>query len=220
MVALPNDKSIPSDQDFNQRLQELVLTAQQAPPQSQQRQRALQCLIYEIQRSRQLSHPQQGRWLPHVYEDLYNEALQRTLLEVCQKIEGYNLTHPVMAWVNFLLKCHFSAVVKDYHNWKMVPMSVDDLDWLIAKEEPSDEADEAECLRDFLAEDPENRLNAVHIKGRPAVTFQFLALARSVHDQSWEQLSAELDISVQTLCSFFNRQLRKLMPYFYRYLQE
>lgn len=208
----------PSNDDFNRQLQHLVLEAQRHSPQSDQRQLALNHLIDQIWRSGQLGHPQAGLWSPDVYEDLYNEALQRTLLEICQKIEGYNHQHPVMAWVNFLLKCHFSAVAKDHRNRKIVPLSLDELDWLIADESTSD--NEAEYLREFLEEDPEHHLKTAHIKNHPTVTFQFLALARSVHDQSWEQLSAELGISVQTLCSFFNRQLRKLKPYFYRYLQE
>lgn len=213
MVAHPSD-----DDAFNKQLQELAQTAQQFPPQSQQRQVALHDLIDQIWRSGQLGHPQSGLWSPDVYEDLHNEALQRTLLDVCQKIETYNPAHPVMAWVNFLLKCHFSSVAKEYRNWKIAPLSLDDLDWLIADESTPDE--DVECLRNFLETDPEHHLKTVHIKNHPTVTFQFLALARSVHDQSWEQLSAELGISVQTLCSFFNRQLRKLTPYFYRYLQE
>ena len=212
MVALP------SDDDFNQQLQQLVLEAQCHPPQSYQRQLALNHLIGEIWRSHQLGHPKSGRWAPDVYEDLYNEALQRMLLEVCQKIEGYHPEHRVMAWVNFLLKCHFSAVVREYHDRKIVPLSLDDLDWLIAEESTPNE--DVECLRNFLETDPEHHLKTLHIRNHPTVTFQFLALARFVQDHSWEQISTELGISVQTLCSFFNRQLRNLTPYFYRYLQE
>lgn len=209
---------LPSSLDeFNYQLQKLALEAVQHPAQSRQRQIALNHLIKQICRSDQLGYPQSAYWTSNVYEDLYNEALQRTLEEVVRKIDGYNPAHPVMAWVNFLLKCHFRAVARDYLNRRINFVSLDDLDLLITDESKSSVV---EHLRQFLEEDPENYLKMVHIKGHPEVTFQSLALARCVEDQSWEKLSAELGIPIQTLCSFFNRQLRKLTPYFQRCLQE
>ncbi|MCL1473357.1 hypothetical protein [Argonema antarcticum] len=211
MVAPPGD-------DFDRQLQKLAIEAQQHPPQSSQRLQTLNKLINEIWQSNQLGHPQSGLWLPDVYEDLYNEARQRTMLEICQNIDKYKPQYPVMAWVNSLLRYQFIAVVNDYNNNRIISLpSLDDLERFASQE---DTLDDAILVRRFLQDDPENLLQAESIRGRPDVTFQILAWARFVEDYSWDELSKNLGISPQTLCSFFNRNLRNLMPYFNRYLQE
>jgi hypothetical protein len=75
-------------------------------------------------------------------------------------------------------------------------------------------------LQQFLEDDPENLLKDEHIRGYPQANFQYIAIAKMVEEKTWEQISAELNnISIQTLCSFFHRRLRKLIPYFQKYLQ-
>jgi hypothetical protein len=75
-------------------------------------------------------------------------------------------------------------------------------------------------LQQFLEEDPEKLLINEHIRGHSQASFQYIAIARLVQEKTWEEISAELNhISIQTLCSFFHRRLRKLMPYFQKYLQ-
>jgi hypothetical protein len=216
--------------DKNDRvLQELAQEAQQHPAQSPARQKILSNLVAQIMQSQQLGHPQKGAWPPQLYEDLYNEALQRTLLEICQKIENYNPQHAVMAWVNFLLSKYFIRVLNDHrhsgltylpasdHGKAPALRSLDNLDWDIPVEESlSDDR----LLQQFLAEDPENLLKQEHLRERPEITFQWLAVAKVVQDRTWEEISGELNISIQTLCSFFNRRLQKLTPYFRRHLQE
>ena len=217
------------DEGRQQLLQQLVQDAQSHPPQSPQRQLALNRLVQEILKSDRLGHPQRGAWTPSLYEDLYNEALQRTLLEICQKIDNYNPDHPVMAWVNFILKNQFINVIRDYKKGGLtyVPKaeqesttalpSLDDLDRYIP---PQDELADERLLRQFLEEDPEDLLKIERLRERSDVTFQSLALAKFVEDQTWSEIADNLGISVQTLCSFFNRRLQKLMPYFHKYLQE
>jgi hypothetical protein len=210
-------------------LQELAQTAGQHPAQSSVRQKILNKLVAQIMQSPQLGHPQKGAWPAPLYEDLYNEALQRTLSEICQKIESYNPQHAVMAWVNFLLSKYFIKVVNDYQRSGLTYLptgergqaptlrSLDDLDWDVFVEEPlSDDR----LLQQFLDEDPEALLTQEHLHERPEITFQWLAVAKFGQDRTWEEISGELDISIQTLCSFFNRRLQKLTPYFRRHLQE
>ncbi|GAB4175019.1 MAG: hypothetical protein Fur006_05250 [Coleofasciculaceae cyanobacterium] len=205
-----------SSDDFNQRLQRLAQEAQQHPLLSYQRQLALNHLIYEILQSNQLSHPQRGRWQPSVYEDLYHEALQKTWLYICERIENYRPEHPVMAWVNHLLNVHFIAVVKEFNNKRLVSFpSLDELDQILPED---DILLDANMLRQFIEEDPENLLKSKHITSRPDVTFQRLAWARVVEDRTWDDLSQAFTIPSTTLCTFFNRQMRKLMPYFHRHL--
>ncbi|MBW4688148.1 MAG: hypothetical protein KME40_24415 [Komarekiella atlantica HA4396-MV6] len=216
-----------SGDDFDQLLQQLAEEAQQHPPQSPQRQRALQRLVSEILQSNRLHHPQRDSWLLNLYEDLYNEALQKTLLEICQKVDYYNSEHQVMAWVNFILRNRFIDVVNDYKKQGItyIPKSersqttcflfLDELEQCIPVE---DERSDDELLRQFLEEDPENLLKNERLRDNYEVTFQYLALKKFVEDKTWIEIAANLGISVQTLCSFFNRRLQKLMPYFKKYL--
>ena len=228
MVNADFDSSVTCDKG-DRALQELAQAAQQHPAQSPARQKLLNNLVAKIMKSQQLGHPQRGAWSVQLYEDLYNEALQRTLLEICQKIENYNPQHAVMAWVNFLLSKYFIRVLNDYRRSGLTYLptsdrqqtpalrSLDDLDWDIPVEESlSDDR----LLQQFLDEDPENLLKQEHLRERPDITFQWLAVAKFVQDRTWEEISGELDISIQTLCSFFNRRLQKLTPYFRRHLQE
>lgn len=207
------------NEGFDEQLQKLAVEAMQYPDQGPQRQRILNKLVKKIWHSNSLGHPQRGLWSPDLYEDLYNEALQKTLLEICQKIDRYNPEYPVMAWVNFLLSKRFQDVVKQWCSTKGgSTTSLDELDNL-----PSDGLNpeahlESEMLWQFLKEDPENRLKE-HIRDHPEATFQHMAIAR-LEEKTWEEISAELNnLSIQTLCCFFNRQLRRLMPYFQKYLR-
>ncbi len=223
-------EEIQSDEVLNQRLQQLGREAQQHPPLSVARQVALNKLVKEIWQSGQLGHPQRGSWSPSLYEDLYNEALQKTLMEICQKIDNYNPEYPVMMWVNTILKRRFIDVVRDYkkRGRTYIPeteknqetsnlLSLDDLD----KEVPVDEElSEGQQVRQFLKDDPENLFRTEHIRGRPDATFQKITWARFVEDKKWEAISAELGIPVPTLSSFFQRRLPKFIPYFQKYLQE
>jgi hypothetical protein len=221
--ASPND-------DLDQRLQQQAKEAQQHPPQSPQRQVALNRLVSEILKSGRLAHPQKPLWAASLYEDLYNEALQKTLLETCQKIDSYNPEHPVLAWVNFRLNFQFIDVVNDYKKQGITQLpksdktaqiahlpSLDDLDNLISPEET---LSAAQLLQQFLKDDPENLLRQQRLRERPEITFQLLAWTKFVEGQTWLEISVNLDVSVHTLCSFFNRQLKELMPYFRKYLKD
>ncbi len=220
--------NIPSNEAFDRQLQQLAIEAKQHPSLSPQRQLALNRLVNKILQSDSLSHPQRGSWSPNLYEDLYNEALQKTLLEICQKIDSYNPKHPVMAWVNYLLDKRFRDVVKKYLNQGMTNIqplnqkerviSLNQLEDSLISEEQA--VSDFQLLQEFLEEDPENLLKNEHVRGQPQVNFQYLAIARLIEEKTWEEISIELNnISVQTLCSFFHRRLRKLMPYLQKYLQ-
>ncbi len=212
----------------DQHLEQDATDAQRHIIQSPERQVALNRLIQGVIRSHHLGHPQREAWAPSLYVDLYNEALQRTLLTICQKIDHYNPAHPVMAWVNFTLNNQFINVVNDYkkagitympkdhRNLITVLPSLEDLDRYIPASETQSEY---QLLQQFLEEDPEGLLKTERLRERPDVTFQSLALAKFVEDQTWSDIADRLGISVQTLCSFFNRRLKKLMPYFHKHLQ-
>lgn len=221
-------ESVSSGDAFDQQVQQLAIAAKQHPALSPQRQLALNRLVNAILQADSLSHPQRGSWSPNLYEDLYHEALQKTLLEICQKIDHYNPRHPVMAWVNYLLNKRFQDVVERYLNQGMTNIrqsnpqtrviSLNELEDCLISEEKT--WSDFQLLQNFLEDDPENLLQHEHIRGYPLATFQYIAIARMVEEKTWEQISTELNnISIQTICSFFHRRLRKLMPYFQKYLQ-
>lgn len=216
--------------DFERSLQRLAEEAKKHPALSSQRQLALNHLINAIwQSKKQLVRPQKGAWTPNLYEDFYHEALQKTFLEICRRIDAYNSEHSVLAWVNFLLKNHFISVVNDRQrkgitylpnsvkNQASSLLSLDDLDRLTTSDETFSNAN---LLRQFLQDDPENLFKKERLREKPEITFQDLALAKFVEDLTWEEISINVGVSLQTLCSFFNRRLPKFTPYFKKYLHE
>jgi DNA-directed RNA polymerase specialized sigma24 family protein len=222
----PNDHLDQLDEQLQQHAKE----TQQCPPQSPERQLALNRLVNEILKSGRLSRPQRHLWSANLYEDIYNEALQKTLLEICQKIDSYNPEHPVLAWVNFRLNFQFIDVVNDYRKQGITQIpksdkteqiahlpSLDGLDNLVSVE---DTLSAAQLLQQFLEDDPENLLRKQRLRECPEVNFQSLAWARFVEGQTWLEIATNLGVSAQTLCSFFNRQLKELMPYFRKYLKD
>lgn len=210
-------------------LEQIALEAKETKAELRQRRQALDRLFRLIRQSRRLARPQQGMWPSQVYEDLYNEAFSRTMLEVAQRIQEYDSAYPVMAWVNSLLNYRFRDVVQEYYKGGMtgIPRSTErqvgvkirSLDQL--EIDLSTPPSESNLLHQFIHEDPESRL-IEHIRGRPEATFQFLLKAQ-LKDLSWDEISEILGpppIPKQTLCSFFKRQLQTLNDYFQKYLSE
>ena len=218
-----------SDEALDRRLKQLVETARQHEKGSSDRQIALNRLIDAIAKSGQLGHPQRGLWPPNLYEDFYNEACQLTWMEICKKLNNYNPNYPVMAWVNEILKQRFKDVVRKYKRRGItnIPrpkegqksiniLSLEDLN----QDLPTTETfSDAALVKEFISSDPEDLLKQEKIRGRPDLTFQKIVWMKYVEDKTWEEMSAELDIGISTLSSFFQRRLHKLKPYFEKYLQ-
>lgn len=224
---------IVSAHQSDRQLQQLAQKAQQNPPKTLERQRALNELVNLIYQSKRIGHPQRSLWDSGVYEDLHSEAFQETLIVVCQKIDTYNSDYPVMAWVNIILERRFSDVVKKYtkkgityipeNQEKSSILSLDDLEAFTLDEiEDKDPINEAcsndQLVRDFLRTDPENMLRNSHVTGRHDITFQKIIWAKFVDDKIWNDMASEWDIPVPTLSSFYQRTLHKLKPYFQKYL--
>ena len=70
----------------------------------------------------------------------------------------------------------------------------------------------------YLMKDPRNRCQE-HIRGRPDVTFQIIALAY-MDGVPWNTFSQQVDVPVPTLSSFYQRQLEKLSPLIQQDLEE
>lgn len=122
--------------ELDQLLKQLAQNAQQQPFQSLQRQIALSQLVQTIVISDCLNHPQQELWSLSFYEDLYNEALQKTLLEICQHIDKHDPKYSIIAWANSCLKNQFIKVVNHYERSGCTDIpTIEDLDRYIPTKE-------------------------------------------------------------------------------------
>jgi len=93
----------------NNILTRLALEAQQQKPQTQQWQYALRELLNAIRLSGKLSRQRQ------LSADVYEDAVTRTLLWVCQNLNGFNPSKGnFMAWVNYRLDMISREIQQEY----------------------------------------------------------------------------------------------------------
>jgi hypothetical protein len=200
------------DRDHNCELNQLARAAQQYPDRSYERRRALNQLASKIMQSKRLIRPKNDSLPPTVYEDIYCEALNITLMEICKNIEKYDSTRDILGWFNFLLGKRFIDCRGD---WR--PLDRLDLGRLDNCPE-EDSNSQSEELKQFIEEDPDKIFTKNCLKSNPNATFQHLVLARIWEDRKWEEISSELNVPKATLCEFFKKQLKELTPYFREYL--
>jgi hypothetical protein len=200
--------------ELDEKLLKLATTAQQYPPLTQTRKLALTKLVNAIVCSGKLCHPQSGHYPASLYQDIYNEALQELLLYICQNIHKYDATRAsVITWVNFLLERRFfpEAIAKILNPKIPNQQSITqfpDLDILASKEEP---INLTEIVKDCIESDPDNIFKKKHIENCPRANFQTLALRR-ISGKSWKDISAEFDIKLQTVSSFYYRCVSEFSP--------
>lgn len=210
-----------TDPEFERQLRDLVSEAQNNPPGSEARQRALTRLILAIHQADCLSRLRRhaSRHSQDVFADLYDEARAKLQEHICKKIDDYKPEKgEVMPWVNTILHYKFIEVCNE--RWPKNTLSCDPITIEQTTPWKSSESREREYqeLRQFLNGDPEGHLAAHYIRNRPDVTFQVLAIERSMHGKTWKELKSLTGIAIQTLSCFHNRTLQKLLPYFRRYL--
>ncbi|MEO0646827.1 MAG: sigma-70 family RNA polymerase sigma factor [Cyanobacteria bacterium J06650_10] len=205
---------------LEEKLKNLAMEAQKAPLKTPQRQRALTQLVDEIYRSNRLVRPYKGQF-QGFYEDIYAEAQQRLFLHICEQINQYNPKFEVLQWTNFLMKRRFFVEASrdvmpsapkgmDRTNVKRITLDVLD------KQEPLELRSQStislseeviQCIR----EDRDGLFRDAHIQQKPEATFQYIAL-QFLGGYSWKEISAELDVKVVTLSSFYQRCLVKFAP--------
>ncbi|MEO0455300.1 MAG: sigma-70 family RNA polymerase sigma factor [Cyanobacteria bacterium P01_A01_bin.114] len=205
---------------LDEQLKQLAVEAQQALPKTPQRQRALAQLIGKLCQSRKLVRPYQGQFYGF-YEDIYAEAQQRLFLYLCEAIDRYNPELEVLQWANFLMKKRFfieasrdvmPTAPKGIDRSQIKRITLDVLD----KQEPMELRSQAtpslsEAVIQCIQSDPEGVFKRTHILRKPAANFQYIAL-RFLGGYSWKEISAELDVKVVTLSSFYQRCLTKFAP--------
>jgi hypothetical protein len=203
------------EDEIDLRLKRLAVAAQQQPAGSHQRDRALTKLMDEIYRSRKLGHPQRGSWPAGVYEDLHSEAVLKTFEYIRQNIDTYDATRPLMGWVNYILNLRFSDATQRYMNQQCKILSIDDLD--IQQASQSDEM--SIMLRELIEEDPDGLFRSVSLRKHPDITWQDIAKAKILDDETFDSISKKYDVSIPTISSLFNRNLRNFSDYIRNKLQ-
>lgn len=200
-------------------LKKIALEAQQQPHNSKLRQQALTELVNAIVLSNRLCHPH--RWITpnDFYELIYEEAVNQTLVYVCQKLDNYDPTrgreHKFTNWVNFRLdKIMLGCYAKFKQQLTPELLTLADLDNIIQIEETPISSEE--LLRKCLEEDTNNIFKNEYIRNCPKANFRDIALA-TLSGKSWEEISQEMDVKISTLSSFFQRSCKKFAPQFQQY---
>ena len=217
-------------------LQQLVTQAQSAPDRSSQRRIALHRLTIAIRQSNNLGRQRNWATIPN-FQDIYEEALNDTLMEICRKIDNYQSSSPVMAWVNNTFNFRFQDTYQKHQKkgvtnlprqarirWKEIdradkydnsskPKSrIEDI------EQPETGDSDLRLLVNFVTDDPDRILAGEHIQKRPDVTFQRILLM-ICKGKSWQEISDLLEIPIPTASSFYRRNLHKHLPYLQNHLQ-
>jgi DNA-directed RNA polymerase specialized sigma24 family protein len=202
---------------LDEQLKELALVAQQHPIGTKEGRMALTQLVSLIWRSGKLCHPCSGQFQA-VYKDIYDEAVQTLFFYICKddNIRKYDPERAsVMSWVNMLLTRRFfpEAIPKIVRTENEINLGNSDLELL----ESSEPISLSEQVRQCIEDDPEGIFRNEHIRGYPEANFQAIAIRR-YSGVSWKEISAEWDIELKSLNTFYQRCLKKLAPKFKEYL--
>ena len=200
------------------KLKQLALEIQQLPRQTDLRRHLLGELVEAILLSGRLCRPHREKFLPKIYELLYEEAVVKTLAYVCQNIDQYDANRgqnqKFMNWVNFRL----DRLVIESRREFSEPM-VQNLPTLAQLENlPQPRADFLiEQTKEYIENDPDNIFQQAYIRDRPDANFRAIALAR-FSGKSWEEISKDFGIKIPTLSCFFQKSCSKFRSNFQDYL--
>ncbi len=226
LVICAQSALLPGRMTLDQQLKQLAMEAQQYPPKTPERQRALARLVDTIYRSKKLVRPHQGQFCG-LYEDIYAEAQQRLFLYICEDIERYDHRREVLQWANFLMRKRFfieasrdfmPTAPKGMDLSQVKRITLDALDKqesleLRSQSTPSLSEEVIQCIQD----DRDGLFKQTYIRKKPNANFQHIAL-RFLGGYSWKEISAELDVKIVTLSSFYLRCLTKFAPKFKDYI--
>lgn len=182
------------------RLKELALTAQQTQLQTEERQYALRELVEAIRLSGRLIRPRRTICSPGSYNPIYEEAVNRTLIYVCQRIENYDPTRGkgrFMNWVNERLKWLIIEVQREFPTGNDFPPEFD-------VPQPENPPSLVERIQECIAEDAKNTFKKAHMRNCPDANFQAIALAVT-SGKTLAEISAEFGVKLPAVRNFFRR---------------
>lgn len=148
----------------------------------------------------------------------YQDALQQTWIYFCQNIcagientgTPYNTERSsVITWLNFYLKRRLQDFYIESTKAPKKPVLEEGNNTLDLIENYPANPDVPPLLdevRQWVESDADGELRSIYITHRSDVTAQFLILRRLPPETSWKDLAAELNLSISTLSSFYQRQ--------------
>ncbi|MGH7998991.1 MAG: sigma-70 family RNA polymerase sigma factor, partial [Brasilonema sp.] len=95
---------------------------------------------------------------------------------------------------------------KNLSHGSVTKMTITDLDNLAL---PTESKDLTEVVKECIELDPEDIFKNEYIEQCPQATFQSLAMLR-MSGKSWKEISAEFEMKVPTVSSFYYRCIKKL----------
>ena len=196
--------------DIDQQLRQLVMAACSQPRGSLERQRALNQLIWQIQRS--------GKLLRGVGVPDYEDALQQTWLyccrNLCEAITG-NAYDPeiasVITWLNAYLKRRLSDRQREVLQQQaeralgQVTETGELLNPIDSLPAPTNPPPILEEVLEWVEREG-IQLRRVHVRDRPEINCQVLILRRLPPETPWETLSQEFGVAIATLSNFYQRE--------------
>ncbi len=195
-------------------LNRLAVEAQQHPQRSQQRQYLLTELVTIVQKYGKLIRPYQGSFSQEFYEVVYEDAINRTLLYVFQKIDLYDSQRgDFMNWVNFRLGKTFLELQVP----NQIQSTTDDIEQLQHTESAPTVF---EVITQCIEEDREGIFKKECLRNNQHVNFKTIFVAKRVDGKRWHDISEDLGIPVTTLSSFYWRCIQKFAPTIKQYVQE
>jgi RNA polymerase sigma factor (sigma-70 family) len=217
------------DDALNQQLQELVEEIKQYSANADsavirvKRRIALNKFVNAVVNSGRVRKQTKWLGLPN-YEDYHNEALQLTLMEICNKIDEYNPQYPVMGWVNKIFHWRFIDVVnkeqrkgitKIPKGEKLSPVL--SLDEITKEIRQSNQLSQTEVIKEVIKKDPEKYLISQQLRGHPDANLKAILLFL-LEGKKWKEISQELGVPLTTASSFYQRRMHKIIEYLKKYI--
>ncbi len=161
-------------------------------------------------------HPPPG-WttLPaSVQDDVTNTARSQAFLEVCQRLDQFDpQVGSFIGWVQDRFKWRFHDEAEKYcqrqqRQQQVIGETKQDESRYHDEPEPS----AIDALRDHLIADPTGEFRETHVRDRPDLTFQTIALRR-LDGQGWEEMATELGATRHsTLSGFYDKWCKRFLP--------
>ena len=213
---------MPTKDDIDDRLKQLAIAAKNHQPKTLGRQKAVTRLVMEIEKYKIINYPQNTKFSYAIYQEIIVEAKQELMFRISREIHNYRPEKEVSQWVNFLMiKCFQQATPKVIGCSELKRSYYKDMNSFFDRHsnQPEDESERlAKALIDMIEEDPGDVFKSEVSRKHPHVNFQLLLVKREIEDVSWEDISAELRVSVSSLSSFYRRSFAKFTPRFREYL--
>jgi DNA-directed RNA polymerase specialized sigma24 family protein len=193
----------------------LCLEARQYPTGSRKRERLVNQMIRQMQRSGKI-------WRDYRLDtDQYQEALQRTWAWFCQNLHSYDPTQSSLTtWFNCILKYRIKDVLRESqaHRRQQICLPDDETFDLISNLPAPSAEEPLQWLSDLLIwlHQEQSQLEQITIRDRPDISAYYLILRRlpTQNQASWKELSTQLDVAIPTLSSFYRRQCLPLLREF------